>query len=205
LKARRVIGVDFDNTIVSYDALFHKIGRERGWFTDEVPVNKSDVRNFLRRVGREDDWTEMQGYVYGARMPEAAIFPGVKDFFQACREAGHTVNIISHKTRHPFRGEAYDLHSAALAWLGQERFFSDAPFAVGRENVFLELTREAKLERIGSQRCDFFIDDLPEFLAEPAFPATAARVLFDPSDLYDNETQFTRIKAWSEAAKVCLQ
>jgi hypothetical protein len=204
LKALRVIGVDFDNTIVSYDALFHKVARERGWITPDVPVNKSDVRNFLRRAGREDDWTEMQGCVYGARMSEAAIFPGVKEFFESCKEAGHAVNIISHKTRQPFRGEAYDLHAAAMAWLEQEGFFSDAGFAVGRENVFLELTREAKLERIGSQRCDFFIDDLPEFLAEPAFPATAAKVLFDPSDLYANETQIARIKAWNEAAKVCF-
>jgi hypothetical protein len=205
LKARRVIGVDFDNTIVSYDALFHKIARERAWITEDVPVNKSDVRNFLRRIGREDDWTEMQGLVYGGRMAEAAIFPGLKDFFKACKESGHVVNIISHKTRHPFRGELYDLHAAAMAWLDQEGFFSETPFAVGRDNVFLELTREAKLSRIGSQACDFFIDDLPEFLAEPGFPSTAAKVLFDPNDLYSAETHFQRIQNWNEAEQVCLK
>jgi hypothetical protein len=203
LNPSRVIGVDFDNTIVSYDALFHKVARERGWITDEVPVNKSDVRNFLRRAGREDDWTEMQGYVYGARMSEAEIFPGVREFFSFCRKQGKKLCVISHKTRLPFRGEPYDLHEAALAWLQQEGFLSNAEFGVGRENVFLELTKQAKLERIAAQDCAYFIDDLPEFLGEPAFPPSTNRVLFDPNDLYGEETRFTRIRAWQEAAAVC--
>jgi len=199
-----IIGVDFDNTIVSYDALFHKVGCERGWFGTEVPVNKSDVRNFLRRIGREDDWTEMQGYVYGARMAEAAMFPGVKEFFNACRSAGHSLSIISHKTRAPFRGEAYDLHRAALTWLEQQNFFGETGLAVPRRNVFFELTKEAKLERIGTQRCTHFIDDLPEFLAEPAFPPSVNRVLFDPNNLYSEETRFSRITNWNDARKLCL-
>ena len=57
------LGVDFDNTIVCYDALFHKVARERNLIPSDVPVNKSDVRNHLRRVGNEDAWTAMQGYV----------------------------------------------------------------------------------------------------------------------------------------------
>src|SRR5262245_37504951 len=161
------IGVDFDNTIVSYDALFHKVGCERGWFGTEVGMNKSDVRNYLRRIGREDDWTEMQGYVYGARMAEAAAFPGVKEFFRACKAERHSLSIISHKTRAPFRGEPYDLHRAALSWLEQQSFFTAAGSGLSRGDVFFELTKEAKLERIAARRCTHFIDDLPEFLAEP--------------------------------------
>jgi FMN phosphatase YigB (HAD superfamily) len=202
LKQPLIIGVDFDNTIVSYDALFHKVGCERGWFGAEIPVNKSDVRNYLRRIGREDDWTEMQGYVYGARMDEAAMFPGVKQFFAACRAAGHTVNIISHKTRAPFRGEAYDLHRAAQHWLELQGFFTANEFGLPRGNVFFELTKQAKLERIAAQGCTHFIDDLPEFLAEPAFPAGVKRILFDPNDLYRQETAFDRITSWDQARKL---
>jgi len=193
------IGIDFDNTIVSYDALFHKVGCERGWLGAEVPINKSDVRNYLRRAGREDDWTEMQGYVYGARMAEAAMFPGVKEFLRACRAAGHSVSIISHKTRAPFRGEHYDLHRAAIAWLEEQGFFAEADLGLARENVFFELTKEAKLGRISAQRCTHFIDDLPEFLAEPAFPENVKRVLFDPNDLYGEEKRFARVRSWEEA------
>ena len=107
------IGVDFDNTIVCYDALFHKVARERNLIPAGVPVNKSDVRNHLRRAGNEAAWTEVQGYVYGARMSEAAPYPGVREFFRACRHAGVRVSIISHKTKHPYLGEKYDLHEAA--------------------------------------------------------------------------------------------
>ena len=148
MSALLVIGVDFDNTIVCYDALFHKVCRERDLIPPDVPVNKSDVRNFLRRIGREDAWTEMQGCVYGARMAEAQPFPGVKEFLRDCRSSGHQVNIISHKTRFPFRGEQHDLHRAALAWLEQESFFAGDGVGLSRDNVFFELTKAAKLDRI---------------------------------------------------------
>src|SRR5947209_15546726 len=120
------LGVDFDNTIVCYDALFHKVARERNLIPPEVPINKSEVRNHLRRVGNEDAWTEMQGYVYGARMSEAAPYPGVLELIRSCRESGTRVSIISHKTRHPFLGEKYDLHAAALNWLELQGFFDPA-------------------------------------------------------------------------------
>ena len=113
------LGVDFDNTIVRYDALFHRVGVERGLVPPDLSVSKSEVRNYLREIGREDDWTEMQGYVYGARMSEAAPFPGVLDGLRTCRDRGIQVSVISHKTRYPYRGERYDLHQAALAWLEQ--------------------------------------------------------------------------------------
>ena len=199
-----VIGVDFDNTIVCYDALFHKVCCERGLIPATVPVNKSDVRNFLRRAGREDDWTEIQGYVYGARMAEAEAFPSVKDFFRASRSAGHSLRIISHKTRLPFRGEQHDLHRAALAWLEQQGFFAETKIGLPRENVFFELTKAAKLERIAACGCTHFIDDLPEFLAEPEFPPNVHRILFDPNDIYEGERAFTRLTRWSEAPKLGL-
>lgn len=192
------IGVDFDNTIVCYDALFHKVAREQNLIPADVPVNKSDVRNYLRRVGREDAWTEMQGYVYGARMSEAAPYPGVMEFFQACRTAGIRLSIISHKTKHPFLGEKYDLHAAATNWLEQRGFLDSARIGLPRGNVFFELTKEAKLERIGRCGCTHFIDDLPEFLAEPEFPATALRILFDSNNLYAEESRFVRALDWDE-------
>jgi hypothetical protein len=192
------IGVDFDNTIVCYDALFHRVAREKHLIPADVPVNKSDVRNYLRRVGNEDAWTEMQGYVYGARMAEAAPFPGVIEFFQSCRAAGIRLSIISHKTKHPFLGERYDLHAAATKWLEQEGFLDPARLGLPRESVFFELTKQAKLERIAALNCTHFIDDLPEFLAESAFSANALRILFDSNNLYTDETRFVRAQTWDE-------
>src|SRR2546421_8484108 len=129
------IGVDFDNTIVCYDALFHRVCREKDLIPAEVPVSKSEVRNHLRRIGKEEAWTEMQGYVYGARMSEAEPYPGVLDFFRALRLAQIPVCIISHKTRNPYLCEKYDLHAAALAWLELQGFFDSDHLALPRENV----------------------------------------------------------------------
>ena len=196
------IGVDFDNTIVCYDALFHKVARERNLIPADVPVNKSDVRNYLRRIGNEDAWTEMQGYVYGPRIVEAAPYPGVIDFFTACRIAGIPTSIVSHKTRHPFLGEQYDLHSAATRWLEQRGFFDSDQINLPREDVYFELTKAAKLRRIEQCGCTHFIDDLPEFLAEPDFPAATQRILFDSNDLYTGEQRFRRIQTWVEARRI---
>jgi hypothetical protein len=194
-----VIGVDFDNTIVCYDRLFHQVCRERDLIPTDVPINKSEVRNWLRRAGREDAWTEMQGYVYGARMHEADPFPGVLEFFTKCRSAGLPVHIISHKTRYPFKGVQYDLHQAALSWLEHHGFFDTSRIGLPRENVFLEFTKGSKLERIAACNCDWFIDDLPEFLAEVGFPTTTRRILFDPGGLYDALPGIVRIQGWSQA------
>lgn len=195
------IGVDFDNTIVCYDALFHRVCLERGLIPAGLPVNKTGVRDHLRRIGREDDWTEMQGYVYGARMNEADAFPGVLDFFRACRDARIETRIISHKTRHPYRGEKHDLHQAALGWLEQNGFFDPARIGLPRECAFFELTKQDKLARIGEEQCTHFIDDLPEFLAEAAFPAGVERILFDPNGLYPG-AMFKRLKSWPEAREL---
>lgn len=198
------IGIDFDNTIVCYDGLFHRVCLEKGLITPDVPVNKSDVRNYLRRIGKEKVWTEMQGYVYGARMSEAAPYPGVLEFLAACRRAAVMVSIISHKTRHPFLGPEYDLHESAQNWLEQQGFFDEGRIGLPRKNVFFELTREAKLERIRASGVSHFIDDLPEFLAAPGFPSQARRVLFDPNDLYAEEKEFTRATSWLEMQKLLL-
>src|SRR5881392_3621645 len=73
-----LVGLDFDNTIVCYDRLFHRLATERGLLPHGVAENKGAVRDYLRSIGREDDWTEMQGVGYGPRISDAEPFPGVK-------------------------------------------------------------------------------------------------------------------------------
>ncbi len=195
------LGIDFDNTIVCYDGLFHRVCVERGLISASVPTSKSEVRDHLRRVGREDAWTEMQGYVYGARMAEAAPYPGVLEFLGQCVRLDRPICIISHKTRFPFRGPAYDLHAAAMGWLELHGFFDPERIGLTRGQVFLELTADAKLERIGQQRCTHFIDDLPEFLSAPAFPPATCRILFDPNRHHEKVGTFIRLESWARIAE----
>ena len=117
-----VIGVDFDNTIVCYDRLFHHVAVEKSLVPATVPADKESVRNYLREQDREDDWTELQGLVYGVRIREAEPFPGVREFFAECRRRGIPVYVVSHKTRLPVRGPQVDLHEAARGWLECQGF-----------------------------------------------------------------------------------
>jgi len=100
------IGLDFDNTIVNYDRIFHTVALEQGVIPTDLPANKTAVRDYLRSIDQEDRWTEMQGYVYGARMSEAEAYPGALDFIQRAQAAGHTLAIVSHKTKHNYLGPA---------------------------------------------------------------------------------------------------
>jgi hypothetical protein len=173
------IGIDFDNTIVSYDNLFHKVALEQNLITPDVARNKVAVRDHLRRAGKEQVWVEMQGYVYGARMPEAEIFQGFIDFVLRARAVGHRTTIVSHKTRTPFAGPQYDLHEAARAWIythltmAGESLFEEPQF-------FFELTKDAKFARIQALACDVFVDDLPEILLAESMPSKIRKILFDP-------------------------
>ncbi len=188
-----VVGVDLDNTIVSYDSLFHRLALEQGLIPSSFPASKTEIRDHLRRVGKENAWTGLQGLAYGTRMNEAEFFPGVTDFFSECIRRKTRVHIISHRTRQPFLGPPCDLHDAALRWLKQGGFGE----WVSRGAVFLELTREAKLGRIMTTGCTHFVDDLPEFLSAVDFPASVQRLLFDPCMLHGAEIRFPRMESWA--------
>lgn len=175
------IGIDFDNTIVSYDALFHKLACEQGLIPSKIPTNKVAVREYLVRTDREANWTLMQGLVYGDRMDEASIYDGVVNFFHWAREKGHQMAIISHKTRHPFKGPKYDLHKAAKGWIEHHLVDGGEPL-IQPSQIFFELTKEEKFSRIAAFKCDVFIDDLLEILLSEHFPAGTKRVLFDPDE-----------------------
>lgn len=200
----RIIGIDFDNTIVCYDDVFYRAARERNLIPASVPPTKGGVRDFLRGEGREDKWTDLQGYVYGARMNLASAFPGVREFMRAAAEKGYELRVVSHKTRYPYRGGKYDLHRAALNWLDEQGFFEDPSLGLDRGKVYLELTKDAKLARIGTLRCDSFIDDLPELLDESCFPAATRRILFDPNDAAPDTPSYQRARSWHDISALLL-
>lgn len=198
-----LVGLDFDNTIVSYDVLFYKIAREWDCIPEETLREKNAVRDYLRLVGKEDVWTRMQGYVYGARMAEAEAYPGFFSFLDALGRSGHRAAIVSHKTKYPFIGEKYDLHAAAGAWIQNHLLAGSYP-ALQASGIFFELTKEDKLNRIANQLCDLFIDDLPEILLSESFPAGVERILFDPADSQNDHPNYLRCNSWDHISTQIL-
>lgn len=193
-----IIGVDFDNTIVCYDKLFHKIAIEKGLIPKGIHQIKYEIRNYLRKHGKEDAWTELQGIVYGPGTLNARPFEGVLDFFMHCRKNKFKTYIISHKTIHPFLGSKYNLHEFAHKWLEKQGFYDSKKIDLSKENVFFELTKEEKLNRITKQGCTWYIDDLPEFLSDKKFPKNVGCILFDPNGRYKNKDIFERVESWKE-------
>jgi hypothetical protein len=174
------IGVDFDNTIVCYDAVFRTRAQARGLLPADWAGSREELRAAIRALPEgETRWQELQGWVYGAGMPEATPFPGVLEALADMTAAGHTLTIVSHKTRYGhFDPARIDLREAALAWMARHGLFDPAGIGLARERVFFESTRAEKVRRIAELELDLFVDDLPEVFETPGFPAEVTPILF---------------------------
>ena len=192
------IGIDFDNTIVCYDRLFHRLALERGLIEESFPARKNTLRNHLRQQGKEPLWTELQGLAYGPRITEAEPFPGVIPFFHKCHARDIDTVIVSHKTQFPFAGLQYDLRAAARGWMRHHGLLEIESASGDSIPVFFESTKEEKLRRIGERQCALFIDDLPEFLTESGFPSGVQRLLFDPHNEHETDPDYERMTGWAE-------
>ncbi len=190
------IGIDFDNTIVKYDDIFHKVAFEAGHIPPGFPKSKKKIRDSLRNQDREGIWTEMQGYVYGPGMDEAVPFPGVFDFFQYCNKREISLFIVSHKTLFPYAGPRYDLHQSAFKWLEDHKCLQSDVTGMDRSHVFFELSLSEKIERIRKLGCTHFIDDLPELFSEFSFPKNITCILFSPEKNHTGNLNVSCMENW---------
>ena len=195
-----VLGIDFDNTIIKYDELFHKIACEKGLISAELPKQKNAVRNHLRETGVEDEWTIIQGEVYGERIKEAVPFSGTLETLQMLNAKQIPINIVSHKTREPYLGPKRDLHAAALSWLKLNRIIDTEGPGVNEDQVFFEVTKEDKINRIVQIGCTHYLDDLPEILE--MIPDGINKILFSPNGEGILNRNWTVIKSWKELPSV---
>lgn len=175
-----IIGIDLDNTIVQYDELFYRVGLEKGLINTTVPQEKKHIRDVVRKLpDGEIEWQRLQAIVYGPRMMEATMAPGVTVFFRACIDHNVKFNIISHKTSYANYDETNtNLRTEALAWLESKFSLSDSGFGFTKQNVYFECTRNKKLARIQSLRCSHFIDDLEETFLSRSFPDGVSKLLY---------------------------
>ena len=192
------IGIDFDNTIAGYDAVFAEAACDLGLLERGVATSKAAVRAaLLRQPDGEQKWMRLQGRVYGKLMGHASLIEGVAAFLERCRD--HEVAIVSHKTQHGhFDPDRIDLREAARQWLTDQGFFARDGFGLSAGNVYFEPTREAKIARIKALGCTHFIDDLQEVLADPAFPVGVVKLLLSPDG--PAEGPFIACRSWREVS-----
>ena len=195
------LGLDFDNTIVNYDKIFHKVAVEKSLIPSDVAVSKNAIKDFLLKSNKEDIWTEMQGYVYGLRMLEAEPFLNIINALKDVKRKGFTISIVSHKTQYPYIGKRYNLHKPASEWI-EKNLGKSGENLICSQNVFFEKTKKEKIQRIKEIKCDVYIDDLTEILLSPDFPKNTKRVLFDPNEYHLPSTEFITLKDWEKLSDV---
>ncbi len=193
-----LIGIDFDNTLAGYDHVFVAAAKARGWLPAASLGGKREIRDTLRGLADgERKWMELQGEVYGLRMPEAEMIDGAARFLARCRTEGFRVVVVSHKTEFGhFDPTRTRLHDAARTWMTAKGFFDPAGFAVAE--AFFEPTREGKIARIGALGCGVFIDDLEEVFLDPGFPAACRRLHLAGAAAGLGHGPFASYPGWAE-------
>ena len=189
-----VIGVDFDNTIVSYDDVMHETAQQFGLIESSMKKNKKAIRDYIRQLpDGELQWQKLQTFVYGKAMDRAGIFEGVQEFFHSCQQHKIKVYIVSHKTMYgSMDQDKTNLRDAALRWMADKKFFETSGFGLSKDQIFFESTRQEKINRIKTLGCTHFIDDLEETFREADFPKDIEKILYAdyPVDSINNIKAF---------------
>lgn len=179
MASRLRIGIDFDNTIITYDDVFRAAAKARGLIGADFAGSKQAVRDAIRLLpDGELAWQRLQGQVYGKGIGGAKMVAGVAAFLHRARSEDCAIVVVSHKTEYGhFDPDRVNLRTAALEWMAGQGLF-DGAHGVALANVYFESTRAEKLKRIAALSLTHFIDDLEEVLTDPDFPSDVERILF---------------------------
>lgn len=201
-KSPPVLGVDFDNTLVCYDDIFHASAVARGLMPIEGPRDKRGVRAWFCERDREKDYTLLQGYAYGPGLEHAQPYDGALDCLRYIKTMGFKICVVSHKTRVPHLGPPHDLRRAAYDWLKKQGF---CPDIFSERDIFFEDTLDDKAARVVQKGCACFVDDMKRFLEHPLLPPELRRFWFHhPSG--ENASSFSTllesISSWKELKEI---
>jgi hypothetical protein len=177
-----VIGIDFDNTIICYDALLFRLAVERQFVPPTARPSKKYIRDQIRTLPDGDvEWQQLQAVMYGPAIGEAVLTPGVAGFIRRCRQRGRPIFIVSHKSAFSNLGKSrVSFRDAASRWMRDHGFFRPDGLGLSETDVFYETTREDKVARIAALGCTHFIDDLEETFLERTFPSGVCKILYNP-------------------------
>ena len=195
------LGLDFDNTLITYDEIFYKVALERNLINKDLAHQKNVIRDFLRKNNLEDQFTLLQAEVYGNRILEAEPAENLIENLLTLKQLKNIeFFIISHKTKKPIKGPAYDMHKAAKNWLYKNNFFESEGLNFKEENVFFEETKLSKIKRIQSISCTHYIDDLPEIL--DLLGEDCIKILYNPFGYKIKNNNWINLSSWKNLLKV---
>ncbi|QNJ27831.1 hypothetical protein [Synechococcus sp. A15-24] len=175
-----LIGLDFDNTLVRYDKLFHQLAVEKGLITQSMKCCKTTIRDYLRSQEKDYEFTILQAEVYGNKIRDAEPSKDMIDALIHLKKDSRKLVIISHKTEYPYKGPRLNLRTSAMKWLEKNRFFDKDGIGMSIKDVYFEDTKEKKAARIHNLGCNYYIDDLVEILT--MINKDVKKILYEPKE-----------------------
>ncbi len=192
------IGIDFDNTLISYDEIFYKIAFSKGLIKDKVPKTKVGIRDYFIKNNHEEVFTNLQAEVYGPQITNANIFDGVLETLNYLSK-NNSIVIVSHKTIFPYSGPKYNLRDFADKWLKKYQLHTSC-LNTPISNIFYENSLQNKTRRIIDLNCDIFVDDLPKVLN--SLPKNIKKFLFNPNNEYVKNKELSIFDSWEKLPRI---
>ena len=191
----KLTGLDFDNTIVSYDKAFYLVALDKNLIPKSLKKKKVFVKQYLQSKNQEKEWIKLQGEVYGKQMHKANFFPGFIKALNILSQKNYKFCIISHRTKYPYIGKKINLHKAAIEWIKKNNLYGSV--SIDKKNIFFLETKKQKIDKIKKLKCDIFIDDLENILVE--LPKQVKKIHFT---LKNNNRNLINMKSWSEIHQI---
>jgi len=198
-----MIGIDLDNTLISYDKAFQNGATETGLIDKSCKLNKKALRDFIRKKPNgEFEWQKLQGFVYGEGINEAFLFPGVYRFLWRCKQRKIDVEIVSHKTEFGhFDSKKISLRDSATNFLKNHGLLDNKNPLI--KKVTYKNTKIEKLNYIKQNNYECFIDDLEEIIFSEEFKGQKG-ILFSQDNPSVKDSNNSVAKSWEEISQSLL-
>ena len=201
-----LIGVDFDNTIVCYDRLFHHVAVERSLIPATLPADKESVRNYLREQGREDDWTELQGLGVRGADSRGGALPGCVRVLLGVPPAWHS-GLCDQPQDSPAGARPPGGPARSRTRLAGKPGIPRWPRTSGlpEDRVFFAETKPGKLQRIRELGCSHYHRRLARVPAGAGFSGPKSSGYFSILGTgYAGRVPFVRVPNWEAARRHLL-
>jgi hypothetical protein len=197
------IGVDLDNTIISYDKAFQLAAVASGLVDKHCNLNKKALRDLIReRPDGEYEWQKLQGYVYSEGINEAVLFPGVYRFLWRCKERKIDIEIVSHKTEFGhFDIKKISLRDSATNFLINHGLLDNKNPLI--KKVTYKSTKKEKIDYIKQNNFDYFIDDLEEIIFSEELEGQKG-ILFSRDNLSVKNSNNIIAQSWEKISQRIL-
>ena len=197
------IGIDLDNTIISYDDVFQLAANKFELLDNNNCLSKESLRNQIRnQKNGEKKWQKLQGYVYGEGINEAVLFPGVYRFLWRCKERKIDVEIVSHKTEFGhFDSKKISLRDSATNFLINHGLLDNKNPLI--KKVTYKNNKKEKIDYIKQNNYECFIDDLEEIIFSEELEDQKG-ILFSRDNLSVKNSNNVIAQSWEEISQSVL-